>query len=152
MILQDKKVRERARLLLDKRLKILKEIQIHTRNIEEAIRKKDTSEILKWLELRGKAISDFDEITKNMAGMVKEKDDIVEEIKRDGELGVFYEEAVALLKEIKKQDDKNLKDARELQLHISNSINDARQAGKALKGYGVIEGRSGFGGFIDTKK
>lgn len=151
-MLQDKKIRETVKVLLNEKLKILKEIQSYTAAIEKALSKKDIGEVLKLLELRGKAISSFDEIAKNMSGMTEEKNDIAKEIRLDGELSAIYEASIALLKEIKTQDDKNLKMARELQLHISNDINDAKQAGKALRGYGVIEGRSDFGGFIDTKK
>jgi hypothetical protein len=151
---EEKKMLETLKGLLHKKNEMLKDMFEHTLNISTALEKNDIEQVLMILRLRQQEMEIIDEIDKKiLSSFAGDFTVLWENIKNDEELKIIYSEIQSILKKIKAQDDENMEKARKEKLKLSDDIKSVRHTGQAMRGYGVIDGRSpNFGAFIDTKK
>lgn len=144
---------EIKRLLLSK-LEKIENFYEHTQNIHKTLEEEDTEKLLGLFNARQQLIEDIDQIDSRLLlffdGNFNELSKYI--IKGDEALIKIYNNILTFLKKIRKYDDENIIGTRKLLSKIKGDISHLKQAGNALKGYGIIGKSSHDGAFIDTKK
>lgn len=131
--------------ILIKKCDITKKIYTCTKEINKAIDKKDTQEILELLELRQNFINESNKIDSEIKKFIKEAED-------DSKIRKILDKINTVLRKIKDIDDENRRKSSHFTDTIKGKISDLKQTGNAMKGYGIIgKGTASEGAFIDTK-